>query len=174
MTLAIWLVLGACAVAVATDVAARRIPNALTLSLALAALIIHATQGWTSLAVAIAALCGVTFVGFLAFNFGWLGGGDVKLLAAAAAAFGFPDALSFLLYTAIGGGVLAIVFAVATGRFAPVMRSVVLILRPFAFKGTAPVPPRNPIMLPYGCAIAFGAVLVALSHTTAPFLRLPL
>jgi prepilin peptidase CpaA len=174
ITLATWLVLGACAIAVATDLRSRRIPNVLTAALAVAALGLHATSGLAGFGVALATLVGVLFLGLVAFSFGWLGGGDVKLLAAGAAALGFPDALPFLVYTAIGGGVLALVFAAVTGRLGTVLRSVALIVRPFAYKGTTPVAPTDPIMLPYAIAIAFGAVAVALSHSAAPFLRLPL
>jgi prepilin peptidase CpaA len=174
MTLAIWLVLGACAVAVATDVTTRRIPNLLTAALAVAALSLAAVHGPLSFAAALGALAGVLVLGFIAFSFGWLGGGDVKLLAAGAAALGPPDVLPFLIYTAIGGGLLGVAVALALGRFGSVMQSVTLALRPFAFKGTVAVVPSNPITLPYACAIAFGAIAVALSHTAAPFLRLPL
>lgn len=174
VTLAIWLVVGACAIAVGTDVATRRIPNALTLGLAAAALGLHAVQGWTSLGIALAAMVAVLFVGYFSFSLGWLGGGDVKLLAASAGALGYPDTIPFLLYTAIGGGVIAIAFALVTGRLASVLRAVALIARPFAYKGTVAVTPSKPTMMPYACAIAFGAVAVALSHTTAPFLRLHL
>jgi prepilin peptidase CpaA len=174
ITLATWLVLGACAIAVATDLRSRRIPNVLTATLAVAALGLHAASGLASFGVALATLVAVMFLGLVAFSFGWLGGGDVKLLAAGAAALGFPDAVPFLVYTAIGGGVLALVFAAVTGRLGSVLRSVALIVRPFAYKGTTPVAPTDPIMLPYAIAIAFGAVAVALSHSAAPFLRLPL
>jgi prepilin peptidase CpaA len=174
MTLALWLVLGACAIAVATDLRFRRIPNALTAALAVAALALHAVNGFAAFGIALATLVGVMFLGLIAFSFGWLGGGDVKLLAAGAAALGFPDAVPFLVYTAIGGGILAVVFAAATGRLGSVMKSVGLLMRPFAYKGTQAVAPANPIMLPYAVAIAFGAVAVALSHNAAPFLRLPL
>jgi prepilin peptidase CpaA len=174
LSLAIWIVLAACAVAVATDLSTRRIPNALTIALAVAALALHATQGWISFATSLGALLGVMLLGFVAFSAGWLGGGDVKLAAAAAAALGFPDAIPFLLYTAIGGGLLAIIVALVTGRLGRVFTSVGLLLRPLAYKGTAPVPPTNPIVLPYAVAIASGAVAVALSHTAAPFLRLSL
>lgn len=174
MSLAIWLVLGACAVAVVTDVAARRIPNVLTAALAIAALALHAREGWLSFVVACAIMIGVLLLGFVTFSFGWLGGGDVKLLAAGAAALGAPDTLPFLFYTAIGGGVLAIVFALVTGRLGNVIGSVSKILQPLIYKGTVAVAPRKPIMLPYAVAIAFGAGAVALSHTAAPFLRLPL
>ena len=82
MTLAIWFVLAACAVAVATDVTTRRIPNWLTGLLAVAALAFHAMHGWRELAASIVALVVVMFLGFLAFSMGWLGGGDVELAAA--------------------------------------------------------------------------------------------
>ena len=174
MSLAIWIVLGACAVAVCTDIAARRIPNVLTAVLAIAALAIHAREGWASFGIAVAIMIGVTLLGFIAFSFGWLGGGDVKLLAAGAAALGAGDTLAFLFYTAIGGGVLAIIFALVTGRLSSVMASASKIIRPLIYKGTVAEAPSKPIMLPYAIAIAFGAGAVALSHTAAPFLRLPL
>ncbi|MGP6157049.1 MAG: prepilin peptidase [Vulcanimicrobiaceae bacterium] len=174
MTLAIWVVLAACAVAVATDVSMRRIPNLLNAALALAAVALAAMHGPLAVASAIGTFVAVLLLGFVAFSFGWLGGGDVKLLAAGAAVLGFPDAIPFLVYTAIGGGVLALVFALATGRLVPVLRAVALVLRPFAFKGTVAVAPTSPMTLPYACAIALGAVAVALSHTAAPFLRLSL
>jgi prepilin peptidase CpaA len=174
VSIATWLVLGACALAVLTDLRSRRIPNILTAALAIAALALHATQGWVPFAVACATLVGVMLIGFVAFSFGWLGGGDVKLLAAGAAALGLPDAVPFLIYTAIGGGLLALIVAIAMGRLGTVIRSVALLLRPLAYKGTVPVAPVKSITLPYAVAIAFGAAAVALSHTAAPFLRLPL
>jgi|SRR5271170_1185522 len=171
---AVWLVLVACAIGVGTDLRSRRIPNVLTAGLALAALALHAAQGWVSLLVAIGTLLAVLFIGFVFFSFGWLGGGDVKLLAAAAAALGLPDAVPFLIYTSIGGGLLALGVALATGRLRSVLGSVVLLLRPFTHKGTVAIAPAKSITLPYAVAIAFGALAVALSHTAAPFLRLPL
>jgi prepilin peptidase CpaA len=174
MSPAIWIVLVACAIAVATDLTSRRIPNALTIGLALVGLALHAMQGVGDFALSLAALVAVTIVGLGAFSMGWLGGGDVKLAAAAAAALSFPDAIPFLAYTAIGGGLLAVAVAGLTGRLGSVLLSIALVLRPIAYKGTVSVAPRKPIMLPYAIAIACGAIAVALSHTAAPFLRLSL
>jgi len=174
MTLAIWIVLAACAIAAAADITTRRIPNALTIALALAGLALHASQGWASFAISLAALVAVMAVGFLAFSMKWLGGGDVKLAAAAAATLGFPDTLGFLAFTAIGGGLLGLVVATSSGRLRSVLSSVALVLRPFAYKGTVAIAPSRPIMLPYAIALACGAIAVALSHTAAPFLRLTL
>ena len=49
---------------------------------------------------------------------GWLGGGDVKLLAAGALWFGWPDVVSFLVWSMLAGGVLALVLVLAR-RIAP-------------------------------------------------------
>jgi len=174
MTVAIWLVLLACTIAVVTDVTARRIPNVLTGGLALVAFGLNALHGWQSLAVSAGACVAVLALGMFAFSLGWLGGGDVKLMAAAGAALSFPDVVPFLIYTAIAGGVVAVGYSLVTGRLLSVLGSVALVLRPLAYKGTAAVAPRQPVMLPYGIAIALGALAVALSHTAAPFLRLPL
>ncbi|MBD5654147.1 MAG: prepilin peptidase [Candidatus Eremiobacteraeota bacterium] len=174
VSLAIWFVLVACAIAVITDLRSRRIPNLLTAALALAALTLHALQGPLSFGVACATLVGVLLLGFIAFSFGWLGGGDVKLLAAGGAALSLPDAVPFLVYTAVGGGLLALVVAAASGRLRAVVTSAAMLLRTFAYKGTIAVAPSSGVTLPYAVAIAFGAGAVALSHTAAPFLRLPL
>jgi prepilin peptidase CpaA len=176
VTLALGCVLVACAVAVATDLRARLIPNAVTIPLACAGIAISATHGFTSALVSLALVLVTLVVGTFFFSMGWLGGGDVKLLAAGAGALGFPDAVPFLLYTAIGGGVLAVGVATATGSLRPVAASAVGMLRPLIYKGTVASVPVQSIKLPYGVAIAFGALLVALSHTVAPFLtlRIPL
>ncbi len=172
--LAVWAVLAACAVAVITDLRARRIPNILTAALALGALGAAVAAGPTALIVAIATLLGVTVLGFVAFSMHWLGGGDVKLLAASAAMLGFPDSLSFLLYTAVGGGVFALLYALGSGRLRAVLTSVALVVRPLVYKGTRSVAPTRTTKLPYAVAIAIGAVAVALSHTAVPFLKLAL
>jgi prepilin peptidase CpaA len=116
----------------------------------------------------------VLFLGTAVFSLGWLGGGDVKLAAASAAALGFPDAVAFLLYMSIGGGVLALIYATANGRLGASVRNVGTLLQPLVYQGTTAVAPAAPLAFPYATAIAVGAAAVALSHTVAPFLRLPL
>ncbi len=48
-------------------------------------------------------------VGYLLFSFGFIGGGDAKLMAAAGLWFGYPQVLPFLVYSALAGGLLAVV-----------------------------------------------------------------
>ena len=168
------IVLAAAALAVLTDVRSRRIPNWLTYGLAIVALGFQALHGFVPALEAIGIYVVVMFLGLLAFSLGWLGGGDVKLLAAAAAAFGFPDCVAFVLYTSIGGGLLAVAVSLARGQLLANLASALAVLRPLAVRGTVVVAPKTKTMLPYGCAIAFGATVVALANSVAPYLRLPI
>ena len=109
MTLAILLTLAGTLAASFFDLRSRRIPNALTAALSVAALIVAAFNGpiavLTSLAVMVALLLGGTLV----YARGGIGGGDVKLAIAASGMLSYPLCLPFLLYSALAGGLLAIV-----------------------------------------------------------------
>ncbi len=164
----------ACLTAAIADVRSRKIPNAIPAALALAALAFAATHGFFALLVALALMIGTLFVGTLLFAAGWLGGGDIKLLAAVNGCLGLADAIPFLLYTAICGGLLGLGFATAQGKIPTILRSVGGLLRPFAISGTVAIAPERPIQMPYALAIGCGVVAVALSHSIAPYLRLPL
>lgn len=93
---------------------------------------------------------GFLLAGMAMFAVGWIGGGDAKLFAAAGLWLGLGGAATFLLVTALAGGVLAVLLmkmraewvrgAVATGPG--------WVQRLLAPKGDAP----------YGVAIAFGAL----------------
>ncbi len=172
MSILLWCVLAACALGVWTDVSTRRIPNALTATLAVVALGYNALQGFAAFAIAAGILIGVLLLGSFAFSMHWLGGGDVKLAAAASAAFGYPDVLLFLLYTSLGGGLLAVGYMAFQGRLGELFGNTAGLLRPLAYRGTVAVAPARSTALPYACAIAAGACAVVLSHSIAPSLRL--
>lgn len=174
MSLELDLILVACLLAAAIDVRTRRIPNALSIAVAALGLCFAATHGVFTVLVAVALMIATMLLGTFAFARGWLGGGDVKLLAAVTGCLGLADAIPFLFYTAVSGGVIGAAFAIAGRRLPSVLRSTVGVLRPFAFEGTVAIAPERPIMMPYALAIAAGTVVVALSHSIAPFLRLPL
>ena len=171
MSPALVVVLVVAVAAAATDVVARRIPNALTISLALVGLAINGAHGWPALFASVTIMLAVLAVGTVAHAGGWMGGGDIKLMAAALGTLNVPDALPFALYTCLAGGVLAIAISVLRGRLVQVLRSTVEASAVLA-SGTAPTKPAATIKLPYGLAIACGAILVALSHTLVPSLRL--
>lgn len=170
----VWIVLGACIVAAFTDLRSRRVPNVLSFGLAVVVFAFAATHGVVSFLIALAIYLAVMVLGLFAFSAGWLGGGDVKLAAAAAAAFGYPGSIEFLIYMSLGGGLLAIAVAIARGRLRATVSGTLGVMRPLAYRGTTVVAPRDSIRLPYACAIAFGAAVLALANSVAPFLRLPL
>src|SRR5580700_20524 len=151
-----WFVLAACAVAAFTDLKSRRVPNVLSFGLAAIVLVGAAFHGPASFATTAAVYVVVMALGLVAFSLGWLGGGDVKLAAAAAAAFGYPGSLEFLIYMSLAGGLLAIAVALARGRLAHTVSGTLGVLRPFVYRGTTAVAPRDSIRLPYACAIALG------------------
>ena len=92
----------------------------------------------------------VLIVGTLPFSLGWIGGGDVKLVAACACALDWTQIVPLLLYTALAGG------AVALALFA---------LRRFG-KHT------GPFEMPYAVAIAAGVAWLSLASTVLPVLRI--
>lgn len=96
-------------------------------------------------------------IGTFAFSRGVLGGGDVKLLAATSLWFDIQGSASFFLYTAIGGAVLTLLFVIVR-RMLPTY----VLER----AGAAALRPRGPI--PYGVAIAAGAILALTSGAMNP------
>jgi prepilin peptidase CpaA len=169
MSAAIILTFVACFVASYCDVRSRRIPNWLTGSVALAAVPLHAISGLHAAAVSLAVMIGLTLAGALIYSRGGIGGGDVKLAIAASGMLSYPLFVPFLLYSAIGGGVLAVLFLIFRPDARPSLARVALITA--GASGGVTVPRTT---LPYALAFAFGAVVVALSQSILPFLRIHL
>ncbi|THD60469.1 prepilin peptidase [Phenylobacterium sp.] len=134
------------------DATSYTIPNWIPLALAGAfpvaavALGLPLPAAGLDLAVGAAAL----IAGMVLFALRWIGGGDAKLLAAAALWLGLGPSLTFLLVTAIAGGAL-------TGGLLA-LRSATL--RPFVPQGPGwfarLASPGEGV--PYGVAIALGAL----------------
>ena len=98
-------------VAAAVDMRHRRVPNLLVIAAAVSGVAAFVLTGntillWQPLLVAAAILA----VGVPMFSRGWVGGGDVKLLAAAACWFTAAGALQFVASVFLAGGVLALMF----------------------------------------------------------------
>jgi Flp pilus assembly protein protease CpaA len=125
------------AISVVTDLRERRIPNAATLPALVAILGLFGMAGgwplaWNALLGA--AVCAVPLL-FAALP-GWIGMGDVKLIAVSGAAAGWPGGLSVLVLVALAGGIQAILqsaWALLRGR-------------------------ERPRYVPYACSIAAGTV----------------
>ncbi|MFN2384206.1 MAG: prepilin peptidase [Gemmatimonadota bacterium] len=147
------------ALAVTADVRTRRIPNVLTVSGLLAALMLRAALGLDPFVAgvlgAVAAFaCAVPLVAL-----GGLGGGDAKLLAAVGAFVGLPGLPVAFLVTALVGGAMAVV-AVARQR---ALRETLVSCVEVVTGGTPERPRRTlatpgAIAIPYGVAIGAGAL----------------
>ena len=152
------------------DVALRLLPNSAALALALIACLLRWRDGSLPAGLAVAfivfALC------YACWRRGWIGGGDVKLMAACALLVPPQHVFDLVVLTALAGGVLALGYVLAScllhGR-----------------SGSAPAgkPGRRSLMarlwrlerqrilrrapLPYGFAIAMAAVIL-LAGAAAP------
>ena len=166
MSAAITLTIAACLAASFCDVRARRIPNWLTASTALAAVALHALGGVQAALVSLAVMIVLTIAGTLVYSRGGIGGGDVKLAIATSGMLSYPLCLPFLLYTAIGGGLLAVFYLIFHADSRPSLSRITLIA-----SGAGGVAATR-ATLPYALAFTFGAVIVALSQSALPFLRI--
>src|SRR3954452_22427580 len=102
------------AMAAWSDLRHRRIPHPLVAAVAILWLVTIPALGPGAATVAAVTASGVLALGFLVWRCGWLGGGDVKLIAALSLWAG-PDTVSgLLLAIALSGGVLALLMCLAT------------------------------------------------------------
>ncbi|HEY2707478.1 MAG TPA: prepilin peptidase [Caulobacteraceae bacterium] len=155
------LVLGVFAVLVIVaalkDLSSFTIPNwisiALIVAFAPAALLVGVSLGTIGISFGVGV--GVLALAVGMFALGWIGGGDAKLMAAAALWVGLRGLAPYAVYTAIAGGALAVLLVMLRSSW----------MRPLAEAG-----PRWARRLatpgesaPYGVAIAIGA-LAAFAH----------
>ncbi len=153
------------ATAAVTDIRGFKIPNWVSAALLLlfipVAILLPLEAHWLS---HVGAGFSVLAVGIVLFVRGWLGAGDVKLMAAVALWAGFGLLAEFIVAGALAGGAFALVLLIL--RFA--------IARLPAVR-TAPDGNSLPRVLvsgervPYGVAIACGAILLGLQ---LPYLAL--
>lgn len=151
------------------DLRTKRIPNLLTMSAIVLGIIINVYfSGFNGF--------GNSFMGFLAgiglliipFVLGGMGAGDVKLLAAIGALNGPFFVFYTFLYTAISGGVIALIITMVRGRFYLVAFNAFNALQNFTvskmLKGDfapAYIVSSN-IKFPYGIAFLSGTVITYL------------
>jgi prepilin peptidase CpaA len=156
------LVLGAL-----SDVRTSRIPNRLTLAgLVLAPLAALFAGGPAALGFALAAAGVALVIGFTGFAVGAIGGGDAKFLMVGAALVGLPQLLPYLLAAGTLGGLLAVSMVLARGMGLELtVRTLDLgkAMLTFGRKGhrnKLAAGESDPMAVPYGVAIAAGALIV--------------
>jgi prepilin peptidase CpaA len=150
-------------IAASTDIATMTIPNWVSIALAalfpVIALVSGASLeliGWHFL-FAFAVLVG----GFALFQMGFMGGGDAKLIAAAALWTGFAAFGPFALWTVLAGGVMALVLLIVRSRIKPTEARPAFVNRLLKPRGG----------VPYGVAILAGGLM---TQNALPFAAWPL
>jgi prepilin peptidase CpaA len=94
----------------AMDLLTMTIPNRISLFLVAAFAVAAPLAGLSihDILVHLAAGSAVLAIGIVLFSLGWLGGGDAKLMAAAALWFGTDNLVMYFAQVAVFGGVLAV------------------------------------------------------------------
>jgi prepilin peptidase CpaA len=150
-------------IASVTDVREQRIPNWLTYSVALAALIYRTgAEGTLGFVAGIEGLAlGIGCL--LPFYMGrGMGAGDVKLMGAVGALLGPKGVWLAFICSSLAGGVYALVLLAHCGRLRDALRDYGAMLAVFFTTGTIvsiSPPVRNKPNLRYGIAIAAGTAL---------------
>jgi len=153
------------------DVGTRRIPNFITVGGLAVALVLRVSIGGVDALVG--GLLGALLAFLLTFPLFMLkgmGGGDVKLLTAVGAFLGPYGTIVALLATALVGGVLAIVVSLRSRRLGKSLAGTFTVMRGLALKaiggGEVDAVPTletgDAVTVPYGVAIAVGAVIALL------------
>lgn len=129
----------------AVDIVTRAIPNLIVLLLVVSFGLFAAGMGLPARDFVAHFACAVTVLagGFVLFVRSMIGGGDAKLLAAAALWFGFENLLPFLTGVAMAGGALAIAY-----------------LAVHAIRQWLGLTSERASTIPYGAAVAAGALAV--------------
>jgi len=165
--------------AVTTDLRSRRIPNALTLTGTLLALVAHAS----SLAADLPPLAGSPWWAPLAglslglillmplYLLRAMGAGDVKLLAMVGAFVGVPTVLTATLYTLLAGGLLSLALMLGHGVAARTLTNTRFLLTDWVLRlrtgrGAVLAPlETTAARLPYAVAISAGTFMALLQAT---------
>jgi prepilin peptidase CpaA len=153
---------GLCSVAAVHDVNRLTIPNWLNLTIA-GLFVPAAATAWLTGAVPLEILGGHIMAGIAAFVISYglfafrvFGGGDAKMIPAVMLWVGPAGAIPFVYFMAIAGGVCVVVILM-------VRKTVPVIILPRAIRA----PFEEKAGVPYGVAIAFGALIAG---TSSPLL----
>lgn len=137
----------------AADLVSYTIPNRIAVCLVAAFFVValFAAAPWSEFLNHFAAGLAMLLVGFALFARGWVGGGDAKLIAAAALWLGLENLVPFLFWTAMLGGALALILLTYRRILPPLW----LLRQPWAMRLHDPKEG-----IPYGIALAGAGLIV--------------
>jgi len=163
------------------DLKERKIPNKVTFAGILIGILFNLiTGGWMGLLQSILGMFAGLAIFFLPFVMGGMGAGDVKLMGAIGALMGWRFSMMTALYSALVGGFMVLVYLAYTGKLRDTLKkmlfSLINLLLQFltrlgynetVYKAHEKFSKNGQdykkIYIPYGVAIAGGAVLVLIA-----------
>jgi len=146
------------------DVSYYCIPNSLTLGGCIVGLLLSTwLSGWHGLENSSLSLAAAFSTSIFFWRWGWLGAGDVKLLAAVGSVVGIPHVFAVLVLTALSGMLLSIIVLARHGQIRQTLSRIAACI----FVGMAQdapvsyalIPTTGRIRLPYALAIAMGSFI---------------
>jgi len=147
------------------DIAARRIPNWITVPGAALGLAIQSYYGGWHGALSSLAGAGLGFGFFLLLHLaGGMGAGDVKLAGAVGAMVGAQSFVVVFIATGLLGGLAALVLSLARGRLRQTLERTARLIGNFGalhwkeVRGSSDLHSPDALRLPYGAVIALGTV----------------
>jgi prepilin peptidase CpaA len=149
-----------------SDLRTRRIPNELVLAILITGWLfaLVAPDPWRALLMSLAGMTIGFAIWIVFYLLGVIGAGDVKFFAAAGAWLGPGATWRAALIAAVAGGILAVVFLVMEKRLGEVLRRAAVA----ASSGSLATIPEQTVVpgegrkpLPYGLALAIGALVAA-------------
>ena len=145
------------------DFTTHRIPNWLTVTGLAAALTLRAPLGLAAVVSGLEGLGGALAVSLGLYALRAIGGGDVKLLAAVGAFFGFPAVISAFALMAVLGGAFALVSMVRRGLLPLLIFNTVDLVKSWRSLGRAgqlrTLESPGALTIPYAVPIALGTLI---------------
>jgi prepilin peptidase CpaA len=160
--------IGLTGIAAITDLYSRRIPNALVVAGFAAGIALNSwLMGWSGLWHSLAGFGLALLLYVLLFLIRAMGGGDVKLMAAAGSILGPREWFTLFIFASLAGGMMAIGMMMARNAFGSSFRNLAHIAKELAhFRAPYKTQPQldianaRALTMPHGVAIAIGAVLL--------------
>lgn len=157
---------GLTGVAAITDAYSRRIPNVLVLAGLIAGFVLNVwLGGWLGLKDPILGFGLALLIYVPLFIVRAMGGGDVKLMAAAGAIIGPSQWFTLFIFASIAGGAIALGMLLTRQTLGPAFGNIMYILKELAhfrapYKSNAALDVASPkaLTMPHGIAIAAGAI----------------
>jgi prepilin peptidase CpaA len=157
---------GLTGIAAITDVYSRRIPNLLVIAGLIAGIVLNVwLGGWLGLKDPVLGFGLALLIYVPLFIVRAMGGGDVKLMAAAGAILGPREWFTLFIFASIAGGAIALGMLLTRQALGPAFGNILYILKELAhfrapYKSNAALDVASPkaLTMPHGIAIAAGAI----------------